>query len=470
MATSTGNPKFSHRSEIPVLIQNKTSKDGHVRQGVYYVGNSFKTENIDRLEKQIGEKTESVTNKEANLSDRKQSSFNKSNRQNKTDSSRVLNSSVIHKHNNKNLQANPVINRLGDVKENSYPVISDSASNLSQTIKKQNVYQEKLKHFRSSINLTSSHLSNRSIKEIWIEGKSRGELFGKPRKVSLKYENSAPRLWNGNGKHKQKDNSLKVVSKPAHVKNVSLGNKPEVTSSLVKESISNLEDIESINENNNATLSKLDEVFEDANVWNGKEKHKQKYKGVKVVSKPAYVKKAPLASKPEVTSSLVKESLSKLVDAVEDVKDYQNVNEKDNSDLKDSHEVKDSSETQSKTKSKSKHKKVKQPDLSKPVKQSGTKSEGKQYAWQSPVFFNMDLKAFVEACCYLGWVSITTAHPIQPNNCTCMLCKCTLGTFCVVYTIWTSSQENLSSGFPSKRVSNQSPQLQRLARKLKFLL
>ena len=36
--------------------------------------------------------------------------------------------------------------------------------------------------------------------------------------------------------------------------------------------------------------------------------------------------------------------------------------------------------------------------------------------------------------------------------------------------IWASSRENLSSGFPTKRVSNQSPQLQRLARKLKFHL
>ena len=35
---------------------------------------------------------------------------------------------------------------------------------------------------------------------------------------------------------------------------------------------------------------------------------------------------------------------------------------------------------------------------------------------------------------------------------------------------WASSRENLSSGFPTKRVSNQSPQLQRLARKLKFHL
>ena len=33
-----------------------------------------------------------------------------------------------------------------------------------------------------------------------------------------------------------------------------------------------------------------------------------------------------------------------------------------------------------------------------------------------------------------------------------------------------SSRENLSSGFPTKRVSNQSPQLQRLARKMKFRL
>ena len=36
--------------------------------------------------------------------------------------------------------------------------------------------------------------------------------------------------------------------------------------------------------------------------------------------------------------------------------------------------------------------------------------------------------------------------------------------------IWASSRENLSSGFPTKRVLNQSPQLQRLARKLKFHL
>ena len=34
--------------------------------------------------------------------------------------------------------------------------------------------------------------------------------------------------------------------------------------------------------------------------------------------------------------------------------------------------------------------------------------------------------------------------------------------------IWASTQQNLSSGFLKKRDSNQSPQLQRLARKLKF--
>ena len=38
------------------------------------------------------------------------------------------------------------------------------------------------------------------------------------------------------------------------------------------------------------------------------------------------------------------------------------------------------------------------------------------------------------------------------------------------YDNWAASRENLSSGFPTKRVSNQSPQLQRLARKLKFHL
>ena len=43
-------------------------------------------------------------------------------------------------------------------------------------------------------------------------------------------------------------------------------------------------------------------------------------------------------------------------------------------------------------------------------------------------------------------------------------------TFHLVYIIWASSRENLSLGFPTKRVSNQSPQLQRLARKFKFHL
>ena len=36
--------------------------------------------------------------------------------------------------------------------------------------------------------------------------------------------------------------------------------------------------------------------------------------------------------------------------------------------------------------------------------------------------------------------------------------------------IWPSSRENLSSGFPSKRFSNQSPQLHRLSRNVKFRL
>ena len=35
---------------------------------------------------------------------------------------------------------------------------------------------------------------------------------------------------------------------------------------------------------------------------------------------------------------------------------------------------------------------------------------------------------------------------------------------------WASMQQNWSSGFPTNRDSNQSPQLQRLARKLKFIL
>ena len=36
--------------------------------------------------------------------------------------------------------------------------------------------------------------------------------------------------------------------------------------------------------------------------------------------------------------------------------------------------------------------------------------------------------------------------------------------------MWASSREDLSSGFPRKRVTNQSSQLQRLAGRLKFHL
>ena len=39
-----------------------------------------------------------------------------------------------------------------------------------------------------------------------------------------------------------------------------------------------------------------------------------------------------------------------------------------------------------------------------------------------------------------------------------------------LYHIWASSRQNLSSGFTTKGDSNQSPHLQRLARKLKFRL
>ena len=40
----------------------------------------------------------------------------------------------------------------------------------------------------------------------------------------------------------------------------------------------------------------------------------------------------------------------------------------------------------------------------------------------------------------------------------------------ILFYIWASTQQNLNLGFPTKPVSNQSPQLQRLARNLKFHL
>ena len=48
----------------------------------------------------------------------------------------------------------------------------------------------------------------------------------------------------------------------------------------------------------------------------------------------------------------------------------------------------------------------------------------------------------------------------------CSVDICSLSTM----TIWASSQENLSLGFPSKQVSDRSTQLQRLVRKSKFHL
>ena len=48
--------------------------------------------------------------------------------------------------------------------------------------------------------------------------------------------------------------------------------------------------------------------------------------------------------------------------------------------------------------------------------------------------------------------------------CTCMFLHL------IEWIIWAPSRENLSSGVPTKRVSNQSPQLQKLARKNEILL
>ena len=42
--------------------------------------------------------------------------------------------------------------------------------------------------------------------------------------------------------------------------------------------------------------------------------------------------------------------------------------------------------------------------------------------------------------------------------------------YITVKCIWAVLRQNLSSGFLTKRVSNQSPQLQRLARRLKYHL
>ena len=54
---------------------------------------------------------------------------------------------------------------------------------------------------------------------------------------------------------------------------------------------------------------------------------------------------------------------------------------------------------------------------------------------------------------------------LSSSSLSCFSCKCKKN----IYT-WASTRQTPSSGFLTKRVSNQYPQLQRLARKLKFCL
>ena len=56
---------------------------------------------------------------------------------------------------------------------------------------------------------------------------------------------------------------------------------------------------------------------------------------------------------------------------------------------------------------------------------------------------------------------VDTARSSQQNGGISAVC---------IFTIWALRQENLSSGFFKKRSSNQSPQLHRLSRNLKFRL
>ena len=66
-------------------------------------------------------------------------------------------------------------------------------------------------------------------------------------------------------------------------------------------------------------------------------------------------------------------------------------------------------------------------------------------------------------CVYMISTASTCSH-----NCTCMFKTEKEVIFMHDTNIWASLRQNQSSGFPTKRDSNQSHQLQRLARKLKF--
>ena len=74
----------------------------------------------------------------------------------------------------------------------------------------------------------------------------------------------------------------------------------------------------------------------------------------------------------------------------------------------------------------------------------------------------------IDTCLQLGFFIHTLL--MYTNFLKCILIHICSYVFATYTYIWASPRENLSLGFPSKWGSNQSPQLQRFTRKLKFCL
>ena len=80
------------------------------------------------------------------------------------------------------------------------------------------------------------------------------------------------------------------------------------------------------------------------------------------------------------------------------------------------------------------------------------------YTWLNSIHMTVDF--------LWVWLSFVTETLLIIGH----VCEIFSGSKQAFIMIWASSRQNLSSGFPTKRNSNQSAQLQGLARKLKFYL
>ena len=357
LASLSGNLKLSHRGELPVLMQgNQTRRCCQVEQSVHYVGSSLYTQQMDRLEKQTellkGQKSETVPETEEHLSDRKlltSKYIHKSGKKIKT-SDFKSGSAVIHKP-SKELKAKSVISDTAeDGMPNVNPVISDTGFDISQTNRTQTVRRDKLKH-SPSVRVESPH----------------------PQKLDKKHMSKLPL-------HHLDTRGIQEIWKNGSSKDVLIDEKRKVP---------------------------LRYEQTDLNVFNSKKKHKKRKKDMNVVSKPVHVKNVPMGKTAKLTAPVLKNTtVSETPEISSDL------NEDNVADLKDTPNTGSLKGAKSKKGSEAKHKQKKKPnDLKEQDKHTHKKVASKVSDWNAYSLegqiniFNQDLKSYVEACCFNGWVS-----------------------------------------------------------------